>query len=83
MGEPGFPVAAAERGRRVLVRAGASFEFGDHEFTKFSLVPSVALVNKIPSALEDSWYCGQVIRKKFTRSVKVHGSLLSTTSLFF
>ncbi|CAB4028704.1 Hypothetical predicted protein [Paramuricea clavata] len=61
VGEPGFPVAAAERGRRVLVRDGASFEVGDHNFTKFSLVPSVALVNGIPSALEDSWYCEQVI----------------------
>ena len=54
-------MAAAERGRRVLVRAGASFEVGDHDFTKFSLMPSVALVNDIPSALEDSWYRGQVI----------------------
>jgi len=39
IGEPGFPVAAAERGRRVIVRAGASFEVGDHDFTKFSTVP--------------------------------------------
>ena len=61
VGEPGFPVAAAERGRRVLVRAGASFEVGDHDFTKFSMVPSVTLINDIPCVLEDSWYCGQVI----------------------
>ena len=61
VGEPGFPVAAAERVRRVLVYAGAFFEIGDHDFTKFSLIPSVALVNDIPSALEDSWYRGQVI----------------------
>ena len=49
---------------------GVSFEVGDHDFTKFSLVPSVASVNKIPSALEDSWYRGQVIRK--SRAWKVH-----------
>ena len=36
VGEPGFPVAAAERGRRVMVRAGTTFEVGDHNFTKFS-----------------------------------------------
>ena len=32
IGEPGFPVAATERGRRVLVRVGSSFEVGDHDF---------------------------------------------------
>ena len=41
--------------------AGASFEVGDHDFTKFSLVPSVALVNHIPSALKTLWYRGQLI----------------------
>ncbi len=61
IGEPGFPVAAAERGRRVIVRAGASFEVGDHDFTKFSMVPSVALVNDIPDNIGESWYRGQVI----------------------
>ena len=34
VGEPGFPVAAVERGKRVLVKVGASFEVGDHDFTK-------------------------------------------------
>ena len=43
IGEPGFPVAAAERGRRVLVRSGTYFEVGDHDFTKSSMTPSVAI----------------------------------------
>ena len=47
IGEPGFPVAAAERGRRVLVKVGTSFEVGDHDFTKFSMIPSVVLQNQI------------------------------------
>ena len=33
VGEPGFPVAAAERGRQVLVHSSTSFEVGDHDFT--------------------------------------------------
>ena len=33
VGEPGFPVATAKRGRRVLVRVGSSFEVGDHDFS--------------------------------------------------
>ena len=61
IGEPGFPVAAAERGRRVIVAAGTTFEVGDHDFTKFSLVPSVVLINNIPHEVEGSWYCGNVI----------------------
>ena len=61
VGEPGFPVAAAERGRRVMVRSGTMFEVGDNDFTKFSIVPSVVLVIDIPERIEDSWYQGQVI----------------------
>lgn len=39
VGEPNYPVAAAERGRRVLVSQNQSFGVGDHDFTKFSIVP--------------------------------------------
>lgn len=35
IGEPGFPVAAAERGRRVLMSRGTSFEVDNHDFTRF------------------------------------------------
>ena len=58
--EPGFPVAAAERDRRVLVKVGTSFEVGNHDFTKFSIIPSVVLQNQIPEDVACSWYCGQV-----------------------
>ena len=51
VGEPGYPVAAAERGKRVLVRAGTTFEVGDHDFT-----PSVSLVVDIPNTIYDPWY---------------------------
>lgn len=49
VGEPHYPVAAAERGKKVLVSRGTSFEVADHDFTKFSLVPSVSLVVDIPT----------------------------------
>ena len=35
IGEPGFPVAAAERGRRVPVREDEYMTVGDHDFTIF------------------------------------------------
>ena len=60
IGEPGFPVAAAERGRRVLVSMEKSFQVGDHDFTKFSVIPSVILVLDIPHTISDSWYDGKV-----------------------
>ena len=60
VGEPGCPVAAAERGKRVLVRAGTTFEVGDHDFTKFSITPSVILAVDIPDNIQESWYRGQV-----------------------
>ena len=60
VGEPKFPVAAVERGKRVLVKVGASFEVGDHDFTKFSLTPSVTLINEIPTEISGSWYSGRV-----------------------
>lgn len=36
------------------------FEGGDHDFTKFSMVPSVVLVNEIPGDIASSWYDGNV-----------------------
>ena len=64
VGEPHCPLAAAERGRRVLVGAGATFEVSDHDFSKFSIVPAVSLFVDIPSYIPSdifgSWYHGQV-----------------------
>ena len=60
VGEPGFPVAAAERGRQVLVHSSTSFEVGDHDFTKASITPSVSFLVDIPDDITGSWYTGQV-----------------------
>ena len=60
VGEPNYPVAAAERGRRVLVQQNEMFEVGDHDFTKFSLIPSVTLSVDIPEYVTGSWYNGHV-----------------------
>jgi len=35
VGEPGFPVAAVERGREVVVSLHETFAVGDHDFTRF------------------------------------------------
>jgi hypothetical protein len=60
VGEPGFPISAIERGREVIVSLHDTFVTGDHDFTKFSLIPSVALLVNIPETIDGSWYDGQV-----------------------
>ena len=56
VGEPGDSVAAVERGRRVIVSKDTSFEVADHDFTRFSLVPSVCFAIDIPDSIVGSWY---------------------------
>lgn len=60
VGDPGEPLAAVDRGRRVLVHRNASFEVSDHDFSKFSIIPSVSLLVDIPTEISDSWYQGHV-----------------------
>ena len=55
VGEPGFPVAAAERGRRVIVSLNEEFQVGDHDFTRFSIIPIVIFHIDIPDSIEGSW----------------------------
>ena len=61
MGGPGFPVAAAERGRKVIVGLNSSLQVGDHDFTRFGIIPSVCFLVDIPETVESSWYTGQVV----------------------
>ena len=60
IGEPNYPVAAAERGKRIIVRSDEVLSVGDHDFTKFSLVPSVIFILNIPEEISDSWYSGMI-----------------------
>ena len=60
VGEPGYPLAAAERGRQVVVSLNQSFQVGDHAFSRFSLIPSVNLEVDIPESVDGSWYQGKV-----------------------
>ena len=60
VGEPGFPVASAERGKQVLVDMNTKFQVGDHDFTKFKLIPSVHLDIAIPEDIQGSFYRGKV-----------------------
>ena len=51
VGEPGLPM---ERGKKVLVSLNQTFEVCDHNFTCFSLIPSVTLLINIPDKIDES-----------------------------
>ena len=59
VGEPGFPVVALLRGRRVLVGKNEVFQIADHDFSNLSLIPTVILINHISESVEDSRYRGE------------------------
>ena len=60
VGEPGYPVACVERGKKVLCAIDKPFTVGDHDFTRCSLTPSVALIIDIPESIEGWFYHGKV-----------------------
>lgn len=41
VGEPNYPLAAAERGKQVIVGPNQTMAVGDHDFAKATLTPSV------------------------------------------
>ena len=51
VGEPDYPVAGAERGKQVLVSLTKKLVVADHDFTKFSLTPSVSFLISIPESI--------------------------------
>ena len=55
VGEPHCPLAVAKHSRKVL-GGGATFEVSDHDFLKFSIVPSASLFVDIPLD------CGTMVR---------------------
>ena len=60
VGEPEYPVAAVERGKAVIVGLNEKMVVADHDFTKFTLTPSVNLIIQIPETIEGSFYRGKV-----------------------
>lgn len=60
VGEPGHPVAAVERGKKVIIGLNQSFEVEDHDFTKVTLTPNIILQVDIPESTEGSFYQGRV-----------------------
>ena len=60
VGEPGFPVAAVERGKKVVVSKDTTYAVADHNFTKTGIISSVAMICNIPESINGDFYAGKV-----------------------
>ncbi|CAG8442561.1 3552_t:CDS:1 [Scutellospora calospora] len=60
IGEPGHPIAAVERGKRVIVGKDTTFAVSDHDFAKAGMVPSVTMFCDIPETIDGDFYRGKV-----------------------
>ena len=56
VGEPDFPIASVMHGKAVIVGSNQTFKVGDHDFSKFSLIPDVILLHDVPRSGEDDAY---------------------------
>ena len=54
VGKSDNPVSSAECGQKVVVHSGLSLQSSDHDFTTFSIIPSVVLLCDIPSEISGS-----------------------------
>ena len=57
-GEPNSPISSCSGTRKACSSVYERLTVGDHNFAKFSLVPSVIFVINIPEEITESWYSG-------------------------
>ena len=60
VGEPGHRDVAVDKGKCVLVSEDKVFAVSDHDFTKFSIIPSVTMILDMPDTVDRSFYRGQL-----------------------
>ena len=58
-GEPGCPISAVTRGKKVLVAHGQVVQSADYDFAAITLVPTVVMIHDVPPTIDQSWYRGQ------------------------
>ena len=58
-GEPGCPILAVTRGKKVLVAKDQIVQSADHHFASITLVSTVVMIHDLPSSVDWSWYRGK------------------------
>ncbi|CAG8621838.1 11761_t:CDS:2, partial [Scutellospora calospora] len=56
---PEFPVAAVERGKKVVVSRNTIFAVANHDYTKTGIIPSVTMICNIPESINSDFYAGK------------------------
>lgn len=59
--EPDLPFTSAECGCQVVAPVRSKLLAADHDFSKFSIIPSVILQTETPEEFSGLWYDGQVM----------------------
>ncbi|CAG8632594.1 896_t:CDS:2, partial [Scutellospora calospora] len=59
VGEPGFPVAAVEREKKVVVNRNTTFAVADYDYTKIGIIPNVIMICNIPESINADFYVGK------------------------
>ncbi|CAG8589707.1 1977_t:CDS:2, partial [Scutellospora calospora] len=60
IGEPGYPVAAVDRGKQVIVEKDTKFVVNDYDFTKTRIIPNVTMLYNIPEKIDGDFYTRKV-----------------------
>jgi len=60
IGESGYPIAAVEREKQVIVSYNKSFIINDHDFTKCEIISNMIIFYDISAFIEESFYQGKV-----------------------
>ena len=63
IGESGYPIAAVEREKQVIVLCNKSFIISDHDFIKCKIIPNMIIFCNILVFIEKSFYQGKVYVK--------------------
>ena len=58
-GEPGCPISAVTRGKKVLVANDQIVESADHYFASITLVLTVVILHELTNSIVKSWYRGK------------------------
>jgi hypothetical protein len=56
VGESEFPVAAVDRGKKVVVSKDITFTIADHDFIKMGIIPSVIMIYDILESINGDFY---------------------------
>ncbi|GES75998.1 hypothetical protein GLOIN_2v1880501 [Rhizophagus clarus] len=69
VGKPSFPVAAIERGKKVIVNKNTTFAVVNYDFTKTEIISRVTIICNIPESINVNFYEGRSQGQKIQRRI--------------